>query len=112
MTMPGGRWKATLTRVSMGGHDATGQPIESRAVIWNNVPAYFLIKKTAAIESPTGITSETQYVVVLPWLEENIAPLPNDTISVRGYNMRVMWVEQDHLRRHLRLHAERTFPVW
>jgi hypothetical protein len=112
MTMPGGRWKAKLTRIDMGGHYTDGQPIESKRVVWNDVPAYIMIKKTSEVETPTGIASQTQYVIVLPWLEYDKEPLPNDTLNTHDMDLRVLWVEQDHLRRHLRCHAERIYPSY
>lgn len=109
MTMPGGRWKATLTRIGMGGHSADGQPVESSSTVWNNIPAYISISKNTDGENPTGLTSDTEYTVVLPWLEYSKEPLPNDTISVNSMNFRVLWVEQDHFRRHFKCHAERIY---
>jgi hypothetical protein len=110
MTMPGGRWKATLTRISMGGHSTDGQPVESSSTVWNNIPAYISISKNTDAESPTGLTSDTEYTVVLPWLEYEKEPLPNDTLSVNNMSLRVLWVEQDHFRRHFKCHAERIYP--
>jgi hypothetical protein len=112
MTMPGGRWKATLTRIGMGGHSADGQQVETSSTVWNNVPAYISISKTSEVESPTGITSQTQYIIVLPWLEYSKEPLPNDTISLNNMSLRILWVEQDQFRRHLHCHAERIYPPY
>lgn len=112
MTMPGGRWKATLTRINMGGHAADGQQIETSTTVWNNIPAYISISKTSEVESPTGITSQTQYIIVLPWLEPSKEPFPNDTISIDGMNFRTLWVEQDQFRRHLHCHAERIYAPY
>jgi hypothetical protein len=112
MTMPGGRWKASLTRIDMGGHAPDGQQIEVKKVIWNSIPAFISIKKTSEVESPTGINSQTQYVVVLPYLPYEKEPLPNDTLTVNGLSLRVLWVEQDQFKRHLRIHAERHYPAY
>ena len=112
MTMPGGRWKAKLTRIDMGGHAPDGQPMEATRVVWNDIPAYISINKTSEVETPTGIASQTQYIIVLPWLDYAREPLPNDTLSLNGLNLRVLWVEQDQFRRHLHCHAERIYPLY
>lgn len=107
MTLPGFVTDITLKRDGQTGHAADGTPTVSTSTIWTK-KGHYQQQQGTDIQTGTGPLEHQVYRFWLPFLTGTNKPQQADTLVADGYSYAVIGLEQESLKHHIIVRAERV----
>lgn len=107
MALPGFVTDITLVREGQTGHAADGTPTVTTSTIWTKKGHYQQQQGTDYVTG-TGLIEHQVYRFWLPFLTGDDRPGQTDTLIADGYSYLVIGIEQESLKHHIIVRAERA----
>ena len=90
----------------MAGHAADGTPVTSTVDIWSG-KGHYQQQQGTFNATDTGYIEYQVYRFWLPFLTGTSRPRAGDTVSADGYNYACIGIEQESLKHHIIIKAQR-----
>lgn len=107
MALPGFVSTIVLTREGQTGHAADGTPTVTTSTVWTK-KGHYQQQQGTDIQTGTGSVERQVYRFWLPFLTGADRPSQTDILTVDGYSHTVIGIEQESLKHHIIVRAERV----
>lgn len=107
MSLPGFVTTVTLTREGQTGHAADGTPTVTTTTIWTK-KGHYQQQQGTDIQTDTGAVEKQVYRFWLPFMTGTDRPVQTDILTADGYSYTVIGIEQESLKHHIIVRAERV----
>lgn len=107
MALPGFVTNITLTREGQTGHAADGTPTVTTSTVWTK-KGHYQQQQGTDYQTGTGPIERQVYRFWLPFLTGTDRPSQTDILTADGYSYTVIGIEQESLKHHVIVRAERV----
>ncbi|CAB4148508.1 hypothetical protein UFOVP529_10 [uncultured Caudovirales phage] len=107
MALPGFVTTITLSREGMASQAADGTPTMSRVEIWSG-KGHYQQQQGVFNATDTGYIEYQVYRFWLPFLKGTLRPQEADIIEADGYEYSCIGIEQESLKHHIIVKAQRV----
>jgi hypothetical protein len=107
MGLPGFVTSVTLKRAGQTGHAADGTPVETTTDVWTK-KGHYQQQQGTKLDTQLGDAEYQVYRFWLPFLTGDDRPKPGDILAADGYNHATVGIEQESLKHHIIVRAERV----
>jgi len=107
MALPGFATNVTLTRKGQTGHAADGTPTITTSTVWTK-KGHYQQQQGSYDRTGTGSIERQVYRFWLPFLTGTDRPSQTDVLTADGYSYTVIGIEQESLKHHVIVRAERV----
>ena len=107
MALAGFVTTVTLTRKGQTGHAADGTPTVTTSTVWTK-KGHYQQQQGTDNQTDTGRVERQVYRFWLPFVTGTDRPTQTDVLTADGYSYTVVGIEQESLKHHVIVRAERV----